>query len=56
MFHCEVVQVSPPEFKAKNWTSDLELILKMIELAQKQINIAVMDYSPTTLYMGDHNR
>ena len=49
-------QVSPPQFQVKNWSSDLDLILNMINLAQKQISIAVMDYSPTTLYMGDHNR
>jgi phospholipase D3/4 len=48
--------ISPPQFQAHNWSSDLDLILNMINLAQKQINIAVMDYSPTTLYMGDHNR
>ncbi|XP_062502278.1 5'-3' exonuclease PLD3-like isoform X2 [Corticium candelabrum] len=48
--------ISPPVFQAKNWSSDLELIWNAIKLARKRISIAVMDYSPTTLYNGDHNR
>ncbi|XP_065833347.1 5'-3' exonuclease PLD3-like isoform X2 [Oscarella lobularis] len=42
--------IDPPEFVARGWSSDLDVILHVIDSATTQINVAVMDYFPTTLY------
>eukprot|EP00118_Oscarella_pearsei_P004359 m.18508 g.18508 ORF g.18508 m.18508 type:complete len:442 (+) comp27672_c0_seq1:75-1400(+) len=42
--------ISPPAFLADGWSSDLDVILHIIASAEEQINVAVMDYFPTTLY------
>ncbi|KAK7103131.1 5'-3' exonuclease PLD3-like [Littorina saxatilis] len=46
---------SPPEFCPEGRTKDLDAILDVIKNAKEFINIAVMDYSPSSLYLA-HNR
>jgi len=44
------ISTSPPEFCAKNRTSDIDAILDIILKAKRFINIAVMDYAPAIIY------
>ncbi|EDV29180.1 uncharacterized protein TRIADDRAFT_18345, partial [Trichoplax adhaerens] len=41
---------SPPQFCPHGRTTDIDSILATIKSAKKSVSIAVMDYSPTTLY------
>ena len=43
-------QSSPPSFCAQYRTPDLEALLHVIESAQTNISIAVMDYAPAFVY------
>ena len=49
--HCvSLFQSSPPAFCPKGRTNDIDAILDVMDKAKKFINIAVMDYLPTTDY------
>ncbi|PAV58914.1 hypothetical protein WR25_08901 [Diploscapter pachys] len=49
------ITASPPGFKACGREDDLQAMIKILDSAQEYANLAVMDYSPATLYMGDNN-
>ncbi|CAD5226373.1 unnamed protein product [Bursaphelenchus okinawaensis] len=46
------ISSSPEEFNPKGREHDLSAIVSVMERAEEHVNIAVMDYIPTTLYMG----
>lgn len=51
LFHiCVLYKASPPSFCPKSRTQDLEAILSIISEAQHYVDIAVMEYFPTTLF------
>ncbi|PAV70790.1 hypothetical protein WR25_05411 isoform D [Diploscapter pachys] len=49
------ITASPPGFKACGREDDLQAMIKVLDSAQEYAYLAVMDYSPATLYMGDNN-
>lgn len=49
-------QSAPIEFNPKGRESDLNAIVNLMNNATEYIRVAVMDYLPTTLYMGEENK
>lgn len=49
------LQVSPPGFQSCGREDDLAAMIKAIDAAQKYVNLAVMDYAPCSLYLGNNN-
>ncbi|CAB3397346.1 unnamed protein product [Caenorhabditis bovis] len=50
------ISASPPGFQACGREDDLAAMIKSIDDAKEYLNMAVMDYSPTTLYMKNANK
>ncbi|KJH45904.1 phospholipase D domain protein [Dictyocaulus viviparus] len=46
---------SPPGFQSCHRESDIDAMVKLIDEAEKSLNMAVMDYAPTTLYLKPLN-
>ncbi|CAI5452529.1 unnamed protein product [Caenorhabditis angaria] len=50
------ISASPPGFQSCGREDDLTAMIKNIDEAQEYLNLAVMDYSPSTLYMKNANK